>query len=190
MSNNGSLYSCDVTTWQCRIVSGFDKVARSSFGFVVTEEYIYITDTSRHSFKIFDKSGELVTDSRGTTVPLCYPNQLSLIDGNLYAADTNNHRIALINTTDSTEIRIETAIATVGNDDNYWKKIMSSRSLPSWCAPISDKIFGENGDAFLNREIDFNEKITPSAPNLARRGSIWPTAFEYDRKLVDIDQWQ
>ncbi|MBE9561915.1 MAG: hypothetical protein IMF12_03485 [Proteobacteria bacterium] len=179
MSNDGSLYSCDLTNWQCGIVPGFSKVARRTFGFAVTKKYIYITDTSRHTLKTFDKTGELIANSRGTSVPLCYPNQLSFIDGELYVADTNNHRLAIIDTSDLTALKIDTAIAITG-DNNVWDIIMSARNLPSWCIPISDKILEDKGDAYIERAFDFNEKMTPSAPDLARRGRIWPTAFEYN----------
>ena len=179
MSDDGSLYSCDLISWKCEILPGFSNVARGSFGFAITEEYIYITDTSRHTFKTFDKNGTLIADSRGTPVPLCYPNQLSLIDGELYVADTNNHRLALIDITNPAKVEINTTVAVTGNN-KVWEVIMSARNLPNWCAPISDKIFGENGDAYFERALDFNEKMRPSAPDLARKGSVWPTAFAYD----------
>ncbi len=179
MSDDGSLYSCDLTSWKCGILPGFSNVARDSFGFIITEKYIYITDTSRHTFKTFYKNGTLIGDSRGTPVPLCYPNQLSLINGELYAADTNNHRLALIDITNPEKVKVDTTIAVTGNNKT-WEVIMSDRNLPSWCAPISDKIFGENGDAYFERALDFNEKMIPSAHKLARRGSVWPTAFAYD----------
>lgn len=54
---------------------------------------IYVSDTSRHTLRSFSADG---SELSGTATGMKFPNQLLLHDGQLLVADTNNHRIAVL----------------------------------------------------------------------------------------------
>lgn len=180
-AKEGSLYQCDINTWQCSVVDGFYRVARRAFGFSVQEDKIYIADTARHSFKVFDREGNLLAEDRGEPVPLCYPNQLIVADNRIYIADTNNYRIAEIIITDNYEVEAIEAVKLVKQNDALWKRILESRALPSWCAPISDLSLGKDGNAYFERAFDFGDDAIVESLDAARNKRVWPTSFALDK---------
>lgn len=177
VSENGSLYRCHMGTWHCGVLDGFDHVARRTFGFWVGDEKIHITDTARHKYSEYDLAGNILTETRGGAVPLCYPNQLMVFNNRVYIADTNNHRITELVIDGAGKANNLDTVILAQDIDAYWAKLIQLRSMPSWCLPIGDELVGDTTDVYFERALDYNSSKLVVEPASARRGRIWPTAF-------------
>ena len=92
---DSGLFRCDLHTQQCERFGnpGVDfKAAHGIFIDRSTDE-VYISDTTRHLLRKYSPTGEEVA-ATGETFK--FPNQLVLHEGRLYVADTNHHKIQVV----------------------------------------------------------------------------------------------
>lgn len=91
---DSGLFRCNLRTSQCTRfgVTGVDF--KAAFGVFIdpASNEVFVSDTSRHRLMKYSEEGELIA---GPVDGFRFPNQL-LLDGNLYVADTNNHRIKIL----------------------------------------------------------------------------------------------
>ena len=92
------LQQCSVETFQCKIFGKgedvFDKI--TAFSLMVDEEagITYLSDTNAHQLLMLDEKGNVLKRAADR---FRFPNHIMLDrDGLLYAADTNNHRLAAV----------------------------------------------------------------------------------------------
>ncbi len=87
------LARCDLQSMQCRPFGSPPLDFRATFHAFVDPggAGVYFSDTPRHALRRFSADGEqLASVASG----LRFPNQLTVSDGRLLVADTNNHRLA------------------------------------------------------------------------------------------------
>ncbi len=92
------LQRCSIETFECNKFGGggdvFDKL--TAFSLLADEETgtTVLSDTVGHQLLMLDHRGNVIKRSK---VPFHFPNQIALgNDGNLYVADTNNHRVVAV----------------------------------------------------------------------------------------------
>ncbi len=92
---NTGLYRCDLQRKHCQVFGNEAIDLKSTFSaFIdpVTDD-VYISDTSRHLVRKYDEDGNVAADP---VEGFHFPNQLLLHDGALLIADTNHHRIHIV----------------------------------------------------------------------------------------------
>lgn len=89
---DSGLFRCNLESKKCvRFGDGSIDFNRTFHLFIDPQtENVYIADSSRHTLRLFDVNGVQIA-IKGTG--FLFPNQLSLIEGSLYLADTNHHRL-------------------------------------------------------------------------------------------------
>lgn len=90
-----TLYRCAPNGSDCRQFS--EKLPESSRTFRLfhnSDDDIYLADTSRHKLLKLDASGNIIASKGGFR----FPNDIKVIDGYLYVADTNHHTIKQVST--------------------------------------------------------------------------------------------
>jgi hypothetical protein len=93
------LARCNLITQACSSFATPPIDLQSTFGVVIDQQTdaVFISDTSRHILRKYSASGvELATPAPGFR----FPNQLVLDDARLLVADTNNHRISVVDSSD------------------------------------------------------------------------------------------
>lgn len=166
-SGEGSLYECDLLDWVCGTVPGFSQISEGAFQFEVYQNQVFITDALQHSLKIYDMQGNLAANNRSEPTPLCGPQQVSHIDGDLYIADTFNHRIAKVDVKRFNGFPSESALK-VGNSQ-FWENVFPARASADWCEPHTSPA-----------QIT-SDSLLPQSPAKIRNGFVWPTAFAKDQ---------
>lgn len=182
-----AIINCDLPKGDCvTIVGGGDqRLARRSFKFAVNESRIFVTDTARHRLLVFKRDGTPTTNTRGNSPELCFPNQLEFIDDSLYIADTNNHRIAVVQPDiDVNAIKTQRVFGQA-RQDNLLRKLFQRRSIHGWCEDFGSELPGE-GNAELDRLVDYRPTQRPVALDGATPGRVWPTSFA---RTADGDWW-
>ncbi len=89
------LYRCDMLTKHCQVfgdrLRDFDSAFRVAIDW--SNDNVYLADTPYHNIYKFDAQGrELARKEQGYK----FPNQIRLIDGDLYVVDTNHHLVQQI----------------------------------------------------------------------------------------------
>ncbi len=94
-------YRCDLDAGNCERFCLDLPSLYGAFRLVIDriEDLVYLADT--RAFKLYKLSamGEVLAETDDTE--FAFPNQLALNDGELWVADTNNHRLARLNTNSS-----------------------------------------------------------------------------------------
>lgn len=89
------IYRCDLRTHAC-LPFGPELIDfNAAFGIFIDirSDDVYISDTTRHILRKYSAAGE----SLGVSVDgFRFPNQLLIRDGRLYVADTNHHRVRIV----------------------------------------------------------------------------------------------
>ena len=145
-SSANQLLRCDPDTRRCRPFSRQLPAFTRSFRLAVDwgRERVYVADTSRHRLVMLDLEGRQLAVAEGFR----FPNQLRLIDGGLWLADTNHHRLVR-----------------VGTDDDSFGEIVEERSVglgrytwPSDLAAIGDQtwVLLMNSDMARGRIARYN----------------------------------
>ena len=94
------LARCSLATMSCESFGSPALDFKATFSAFVDarNEVVYVSDTSRHALRMFSFDGhEIATPRKG----LRFPNELLVHDGMLLVADTNHHRIALLDHVDN-----------------------------------------------------------------------------------------
>lgn len=89
------LYRCDLERAECEPFGESPIDPRAVFSVHVDDasDDVYLADTSRHVLRKYAADGEPLA---GPVDGFRFPNELLLFDGRLYVADTNRHRIAIV----------------------------------------------------------------------------------------------
>jgi hypothetical protein len=93
------LARCDLVTMECSSFGASPIDLQTTFGLYIDwrTDDVVISDTSRHTLRKYSSNGVEVADPvRGFN----FPNQLKSDDEKLLVADTNNHRIAVVDSAD------------------------------------------------------------------------------------------
>lgn len=181
-----AILNCNLSERRCATVveGGERRLARRSFKFAVGESQIYVADAARHRLLVLRRDGFPVASSRGSDVALCFPNQIELIGDAIYIADTNNHRIAAIQDSAAIDVIKTELVLGQAREDSMLRKLFRGRAIPGWCEDFASALPGD-GDAALDRVIDYSPRQRPRALDAATRGRIWPIAFA----LAPTGQW-
>lgn len=87
------LYRCRLEAADCEVFGDTAIDPRAGFSVFIDDDAVYLSDTSRHRLRRYSADGKpLAPPARGFR----FPNQLAVVDGRLHVADTNNHRIAVV----------------------------------------------------------------------------------------------
>jgi hypothetical protein len=94
------LARCDLNTLECFVFGASPIDLQSTFGLYIDwlNDDVIISDTERHTLRKYSANGVEVA---GPTRGFNFPNQLKPDEGALLVADTNNHRIAVVESTDA-----------------------------------------------------------------------------------------
>lgn len=94
-SGDAGLFRCSLESKTCEIFgeSRFDFKAAYNVYIEWTSDDVYISDTTRHLLRKYSATGDALA---GPVGDFRFPNQLLLVDDRLYVADTNHHRIAVL----------------------------------------------------------------------------------------------
>ncbi len=89
------LYRCSLKTDACRPFGSEPIDLAAAFGLYIdpSSDAVYISDTTRHVLRKFSADGDVLGEAGSG---FRFPNQLLVHDGRLYVADTNNHRIRIV----------------------------------------------------------------------------------------------
>ncbi|MDX1515995.1 MAG: hypothetical protein R3288_04100 [Woeseiaceae bacterium] len=99
-SDGAGLYRCELESRTC------DRFGNDAIDFKATyhvtidrqTDDVYVADTTRHVLRKYDAGGDAVA---GPVGGFHFPNELMLFDGRLYVADTNHHRVAVLDPGDT-----------------------------------------------------------------------------------------
>ena len=176
-SDQGAIFRCTAALESCRRAIGGtgERVALRSFKFAVGPQHVYVTDTARHRLAIYDRDGQLVRHDRGAPVSLCFPNQVTLAGKALLIADTNNHRIARYPLASDGEVETVLAAGRPDGEDPLDRFLERRYREGGRCESLGTT--AGTGDAFIDRQLDFDANDFPQPLPGARSGRIWPTAF-------------
>jgi len=91
------LYRCNLETDTCTPFGPETIDFAAAFGLYIdpSDDVVYISDTSRHVLRKFSANGSNLGEAGSG---LRFPNQLLVHDGRLLVADTNHHRIRIVET--------------------------------------------------------------------------------------------
>ncbi len=100
-ASDTGLVRCDLGTRECVAFARTAIDLKSTFGMFVDwqTDDVLISDTSRHVLRKYSSDG---MELAGPIGGFKYPNQLVLYDGKLLVADTNHHRIHIVEPANST----------------------------------------------------------------------------------------
>ena len=90
------LYRCNLRSVSCQQFGPEPIDFKAAFGVYIDQDTdtVYISDTTRHLLRKYASNGE----AHGKPVGgVKFPNELMLLNGLLYVADTNHHRIKIVN---------------------------------------------------------------------------------------------
>lgn len=122
------LYRCDLEAMSCELFgsSAIDfKAAHGIFIDWETDE-VYITDTTRHLLRKYSADGDALATPVGGVK---FPNQLLMHEGRLFVANTNHHRIRVVDpSTESFGRVIETIDVVPG---------VASRAAQTWPSHVA-----------------------------------------------------
>ena len=92
---DSGLFRCDLHARQCSRFGDAGVDFKAAFGVAIDHANgaVFFSDTSRHQLLKYTVEGELLA---GPVDGFKFPNQL-LLNEHLYVADTNNHRISVVN---------------------------------------------------------------------------------------------
>lgn len=98
-AEGAGLARCSLADGLCRAFAEPPFDPGATFGVFIDRDSgeLYLSDTSRHVLRKFAADG---SHAGGPADGFRFPNQLMLYDGELYVADTNNHRIAVVQAND------------------------------------------------------------------------------------------
>ena len=94
-SPDSGLYRCNLRTIACELFGSEGIDLKATYGLFIdphTDE-VYISDTTRHVLRKYSASGEALHEPVGG---FKFPNQLLVHDGRLLVADTNHHRVHIV----------------------------------------------------------------------------------------------
>ena len=89
------LARCDLVAKSCATFGASPIDFKTAFGLYIdrSSDDVYVTDTSRHLLRKYSSDGAPV----GGPIPgFRFPNDIILLDSQLFIADTNHHRIAVV----------------------------------------------------------------------------------------------
>ena len=97
---DAGLVRCDLGTRECVAFTRTAIDLKSTFGMFIDWETddVLISDTSRHVLRKYSSDG---IELAGPIGGFKFPNQLVLYDGKLFVADTNHHRIQIVDPANS-----------------------------------------------------------------------------------------
>jgi len=89
------LYRCSLRSKNCNVFGQERFDFKSAFSVFVDPhtDDVYVSDTSRHLIRKYDNDGHATA---GPVAGFRFPNQLLMHEGKLLIADTNNHRIQIV----------------------------------------------------------------------------------------------
>ena len=92
-SDDSGMFRCSLETRECRRFAEIDfKTAYGVFIDWQTDD-VYFTDTSRHVLRKYSADGFVLA---GPVAGFKFPNQVTLLEGQLLVADTNHHVIQIL----------------------------------------------------------------------------------------------
>ena len=111
-SPGAGLARCDLQTRYCRDFATPPLDFKSTIGVYVDwdSDTVFVSDTSRHTLRKYSGSGEIVAEPRRD---FRFPNQLFMHEGRLLVADTNRHRIRIVDPAADTFGRTITPVSVV-----------------------------------------------------------------------------
>lgn len=171
--DSGLLYRCDALLRQCHplFAGRSERMFSRAHSVVKLDDRLIISDSERHRLRVFDREGKELLVTRTEPVALCYPNDVILVDDQLYVTDTNNFRIAKV---DPQTFRSETFIQTSAG-----KPFKRAN-----CADVSSKI-ADRGDAYANLILDASTTIGRLTRPIARHNRVLPASVLHDSRT----QW-
>jgi hypothetical protein len=135
------LYRCSLEDHSCRVFGNEPIDFKATHGLFIdwNTDDVYISDTTRHLLRKYSSSGEPLAEP---AAGFKFPNQLVLHEGQLFVADTNHHRIRVVDPADDAfgeeldAIDVIPEIASISNqtwpthiariDDQWWVNNMRS----------------------------------------------------------------
>ena len=94
-TSESGMFRCRLATYECTRFGAEGIDLKASHGIVIdwSGDDVYITDTSRHVLRKYSSDGTALSEPG---VGFKFPNQVLIEGGQLYVADTNNHRIRVV----------------------------------------------------------------------------------------------
>ncbi|WP_461517477.1 NHL repeat-containing protein [Porticoccus sp.] len=137
-ASDNALSRCSVEWQECQQFSihlpGFDRAFRVFIDRV--SDTVYLADTSRHRILKLDGNGQLLAFREGFK----FPNQISLVENQLWVTDTNNHRLVAVSMeTDS--FGEEISEITVRPDNQHiWPSAFAKVNGEWWVLAMGDNM--------------------------------------------------
>lgn len=144
------LYRCDLQREMCTAFASQLPVLSSSFRLVIdrSTDEVYLADTP--AFKLYKLGKAGATLATSDTQTFRFPNQLVLVNHQLWLADTNNHRVVAVSTDSDHFAQVEQQF-TVLLDSRYRWPHQIAKSDKGWWVNIG------NGDMAHGRIVHFSE---------------------------------
>ncbi|HTF96887.1 MAG TPA: hypothetical protein VL995_12195 [Cellvibrio sp.] len=183
----GSLYRCNIKSTVCeKFGEGLPVVNRTFRLHIDKKDHVYMADTSRHQLWVLDSNGKITANKTGFR----FPNQIIARNDELLLADTNNHKIKVIeNSVSGFGNVLQSIPAALDSSSPWWKPIKDNYSWPVNMAWVENQfwvLIGNNNLSFSRLAIydvagHFTQEIT--LPEGADPISI----LEFDDKVLLID---
>ena len=178
------MYRCDLRTHLCAIFGPEPIDFAAAFGLYIDRDTddVYISDTTRHMLRKYSAQGE----NLGQAIDgFRFPNQLLIHDNRLYVADTNNHRIRIVEpgtASFGTEITSIDVIPTEARKSKQtWPSHFAHIGRDWWVNNMSSSM-DDGGIYIFNQNWAFKHKV--DLPNGAD-----PIAIKKFGDVVLITDW-
>ncbi|MCP8900787.1 hypothetical protein [Gilvimarinus xylanilyticus] len=168
-------YRCRLSVLRCDLLPNANILPARSFRLVIDSatDVIYLADTSDHSVYKLSGDGEVLASRREG---FKFPNQLLLRDGALWLADTNHHRVVVLDTHAEGFAR-ERSHRKVTLDHKYrWPLQLATAPQGLWVL-VGDSSVANARLAFIDRDNDVTQPLAPEV--LRSAGLNDPLAIKY-----------
>ncbi len=137
-ASDNALSRCDMEWRECHQFSvhlpGFDRAFRVFIDRV--SDTVYLADTSRHRILKLDGNGQLLAFREGFK----FPNQISLVEGQLWVTDTNNHRLVAVSMETESFGEEISAINVRPDNQHIWPSAFAKVNGEWWVLAMGDNM--------------------------------------------------
>ncbi len=162
-----ALYRCAYPLGDCKkFTTQLPNLSRSFRLFRDEDDAVYIADTSRHSLLKLDANGDILAKKDGFK----FPNDIKLINAELYVADTNHHSLKHLSPkipefgSEISKINIslnsKQASQSESNKDGYVWPIAFELIADEWWVMVGNDDLAHARLAIYNRNGNFKRELT------------------------------
>lgn len=175
LGDNG-LYRCILSQLSCNRFGGEVPLLNRAFRVAIdhSTDTVYLADTSAFKLYKLDNGGAITATSDTQTTR--FPNQLAVHEGRLWLADTNNHRLVSIDTSDAHYGRVEEALNMNLDGVNRWPHQIA-KSPTGWWVNVADNRMANGRVVHLGANGQVDRELSLSASDEPMAIAYWHDAL-------------